>query len=66
MSLTSTQAETADEIKEWSDRNGYKMDEYAYQAIKNESSLNKVKAAIRKMDSMSVKEKKEYIKSLKD
>ena len=66
MSLTATQAETADEIKEWSDRNGYKMDEYAYQAIKNESSLNKVKAAIRKMDSMSVKEKEEYIKSLKD
>jgi len=66
MSLTATQAETADEIKEWSDRNGYKMDEYTYQAIKNESSLNKVKAAIRKMDSMSVKEKEEYIKSLKD
>jgi hypothetical protein len=66
MSLTATQAETADKIKEWSDFNGYKMDEYTYQAIKNESSLNKVKAAIRKMDGMSVKEKDEYIKSLKD
>ena len=66
MSLTANQAETADEIKEWADRTGYKMDEYTYQAIKNESSLNKIKAAIRKMDSMSVKEKEEYIKSLKD
>ena len=66
MSLTATQAETADEIKEWADRTGYKMDEYTYQTIKNESSLNKIKAAIRKMDSMSVKEKEEYIKSLKD
>jgi hypothetical protein len=66
MSLTANQAETADEIKEWADFNGYKMDEYTYKAIKNESSLNKVKAAIRKMDSMSVKEKDEYIKSLKD
>lgn len=66
MSLTATQAETADEIKEWAERTGYNVDEYAYQAIKNQSSLNKVKAAIRKMDGMSVKEKEEYIKSLKD
>jgi hypothetical protein len=64
--LTDEQVKTTDEVKEWADRIGYEFDKYAQQAVKIQGSANKVEESIRKMYNMSDKEKKEYIKSLKD